>query len=154
MKKGDKKIEQIYACLCKYTAENGYPPTVREVAAECDIKSTSGVHYYFEKMKRSGLIGQQQNKKRAVHVEGRSATNFVPVVGNVSAGKGILAQENREGEFPLPQNLFAGEDLYALRVEGDSMCEAGIDDGDYVIVRRQSSVDIGEMPPTIPIVFF
>ena len=82
------------------------------------------MHYYFEKMKRSGLIGQQQNKKRAVHVEGRSATNFVPVVGNVSAGKGILAQENREGEFPLPQNLFAGEDLYALRVEGDSMCEA------------------------------
>lgn len=145
MKKGDKKIEQIYAYLCKYTAENGYPPTVREVAAECGIKSTSGVHYYFEKMKRSGLIGQQQNKKRAVHVEGRSATNFVPVIGNVSAGKGILAQENREGEFPLPQNLFAGEDLYALRVEGDSMCEAGIDDGDYVIVRRQSSVDIGEI---------
>ena len=55
-----------------------------------------------------------------------------------------LRRKNREGEFPLPQNLFAGEDLYALRVEGDSMCEAGIDDGDYVIVRRQSSVDIGE----------
>ena len=147
MKKGDEKLYSIYTYLQEFIDENGFPPSVREIAAKFNIKSTSTVHYYLEKMKREGLIVQAQNKKRAVVINGknRTQTTFVPLVGNVSAGKGILAQENIEGEFPLPQNLFVGADLYMLRVEGDSMLNAGISDGDYVVVRKQDDAQIGEI---------
>ena len=147
MKKGDEKLYSIYTYLQEFIDENGFPPSVREIATKFNIKSTSTVHYYLEKMKREGLIVQAQNKKRAVVINGknRTQTTFVPLVGNVSAGKGILAQENIEGEFPLPQNLFVGTDLYMLRVEGDSMINAGISDGDYVVVRKQDDAGIGEI---------
>ena len=147
MKKGDEKLYSIYTYLQEFIDENGFPPSVREIATKFNIKSTSTVHYYLEKMKREGLILQAQNKKRAVVINGknRTPTTFVPLVGNVSAGKGILAQENIEGEFPLPQNLFVGTDLYMLRVEGDSMINAGISDGDYVVVRKQDDAEIGEI---------
>lgn len=147
MKKGDEKLKEIYNYLQQFIDENGFPPSVREIAARFDIKSTSTVHYYLEKLKNVGLIEQAENKKRAVVINGknRGQTNFVPLIGNVSAGKGILAQENIEGEFPLPQNLFIGNDLYMLRVEGDSMINAGISNGDFVVVRAQNEVDIGEI---------
>ncbi|MCM1289098.1 MAG: transcriptional repressor LexA [Corallococcus sp.] len=147
MKKGDEKLNCIYNYLQQFIDDNGFPPSVREIAEKFDIKSTSTVHYYLEKLKASGLIAHSQNKKRAVVVNGknRMVTNYVPLVGNVSAGQGILAQENVEGEFPLPQNLFVGSDLYMLRVEGDSMVNAGIFDGDYVVVRKQDNAEIGEI---------
>lgn len=147
MKKGEEKLNSIYNFLQQFIDENGFPPSVREIAAKFNIKSTSTVHYYLEKMKTDGLIAQAENKKRSVVVNGknRSQTTFVPLVGNVSAGKGILAQENIEGEFPLPQNLFLGSDLYMLRVEGDSMINAGISDGDFVVVRKQNDAKIGEI---------
>lgn len=147
MKKGDKKLNEIYGYLQEFIDDNGFPPSVREIAAKFNIKSTSTVHYYLEKLKNSGLIEQSGNKKRAVAInkKNRVQANFVPLVGNVSAGKGILAQENVEGEFPLPQNLFVGNDLYMLRVEGDSMIKASIFDGDFVVVRKQNDVEIGEI---------
>ncbi len=147
MKKGDEKLNEIYNYLQQFISENGFPPSVREIGAKFNIKSTSTVHYYLEKLKNSGLIGYEGNKKRAVVVTGKNRTqaNYVPLIGNVSAGQGILAQENVEGEFPLPQNLFLGKDLYMLRVEGDSMIKAGIFDGDFVVVRQQNEVDLGEI---------
>lgn len=147
MKKGDDKLNSIYNYLQQFVSDNGFPPSVREIAAKFDIKSTSTVHYYLEKLKDKGLIEHAQNKKRAVVVNGKNRwqTNFAPLVGNVSAGKGILALENIEGEIPLPQNLFIGNDLYILRVEGESMINAGIFDGDFVVVRQQNSVEIGEI---------
>lgn len=147
MKKGDEKLISIYNFLQEFISDNGFPPSVREIAAKFNIKSTSTVHYYLEKMKTDGLIAQAENKKRAVMINGknRGQATFVPLIGNVSAGKGILAQENIEGEFPLPQNMFLGSDLYMLRVEGDSMINAGISDGDFVVVRKQDSAEIGEI---------
>lgn len=147
MKKGDEKLNSIYNYLQQFIDENGFPPSVREIAETFNIKSTSTVHYYLEKLKASGLIAHSQNKKRAVVVNGKNRvqTNYVPLVGNISAGQGILAQENIEGEFPLPQSLFIGGDLYMLRVEGDSMVKAGIFDGDYVVVRKQDDAEIGEI---------
>lgn len=147
MKKGDEKLNDIYNYLQQFISDNGFPPSIREIAAKFDIKSTSTVHYYLEKLKDKGLIEQAQNKKRAVVINGKNRwqTNFAPLVGNVSAGKGILALENVEGEIPLPQNLFIGSDLYILRVEGESMINAGIFDGDFVIVRQQNAVEIGEI---------
>lgn len=147
MKKGDEKIEKIYNYLQQFTEENGFSPSVREIAAEFNIKSTSTVHYYLEKLKESGQIAHVNNKKRAVVVnaKNRVQANFVPLIGNVSAGQGILAVENREGEFPLPQAMFAGKDLYLLHVEGDSMIKAGINNGDYVVVHMQDKAEIGEI---------
>lgn len=146
MKKGDKRLEDIYNYIKGFIDDNGFPPSVREIGAKFCIKSTSTVHYYLEKLREQGLISQDANKKRAFSLtQTRSASNFVPLVGNVSAGKGILAIENIEGEFPLPQDIFADKDLFMLHVEGDSMIEAGISDGDYVIVHPQNSADIGEI---------
>ena len=146
MKKGDKRIEEIYCYIKEFVDDNGFPPSVREIGAKFSIKSTSTVHYYLEKLRDQGLISQDANKKRAFSItQTRSASNYVPLVGNVSAGKGILAVENIEGEFPLPQDMFMGKDLYMLRIEGDSMIEAGISDGDFVIVHSQNSADTGEI---------
>ena len=147
MKKGDVKLNAIYNFLKEFSALNGFPPSVREIGAKFGIKSTSTVHYYLEKLKQSGVIQQEENKKRAVVINGnnRTGANFVPLVGNVSAGNGILAQENIEEEIPLPQSMFTGKDLYLLRVEGQSMINAGIDDGDFVVVRQQNEVDLGEI---------
>lgn len=147
MRKGDQKLNLIYNYLQQFINENGFPPSVREIAAKFNIKSTSTVHYYLEKMKSGGLILQEDNKKRAVAInrKNRVQANFVPLVGNVSAGLGILAQENIEGEFPLPQSMFAGSDLFLLRVEGDSMINAGIANGDFVIVKKQETALCGEI---------
>lgn len=146
MKKGDKRLEEIYLYIKNFVDDNGFPPSVREIGSKFAIKSTSTVHYYLEKLREQGLISQDANKKRAFSItRTRSQSNYVPLVGNVSAGKGILAIENIEGEFPLPQDIFIGNDLYMLRVDGDSMIGAGIADGDFVIVHSQSTADINEI---------
>ncbi|MCH5151220.1 MAG: transcriptional repressor LexA [Clostridiales bacterium] len=146
MKKGDIRLQEIYNYLKSFIDDNGFPPSVREIGEKFSIKSTSTVHYYLEKLREQGLISQDGNKKRAFTVtQTRSLTNYVPLVGNVSAGKGILAVENVEGEFPLPHDIFMGKDLFMLRVEGDSMIEAGIHDGDFVIVHSQNSADLNEI---------
>ena len=146
MKKGDKRLEEIYDYIKNFIDDNSFPPTVREIGDKFSIKSTSTVHYYLEKLRERGLITQDANKKRAFSLrQNRGQSNYVPLVGNVSAGTGILAVENIEGEFPLPQDFFMGKDLFMLHVEGDSMIEAGISDGDYVIVHSQSDAHIGEI---------
>ena len=146
MKKGDKRLSEIYNYIKNFIDDNGFPPSIREIGTEFAIKSTSTVHYYLEKLRDQGLISQDGNKKRAFSVtQTRSLSNYIPLVGNVSAGKGILAVENIEGEFPLPQDMFMGKDLFMLRVEGESMIEAGISDGDFVIVHSQNSAEINEI---------
>lgn len=146
MKKGDKRLEEIYEYIKTFIDDNCFPPSVREIGEKFSIKSTSTVHYYLEKLREKGLITQDANKKRAFSLrQTRSPSTYVPLVGNVSAGKGILAVENIEGEFPLPQDIFMGKDLFMLRVEGDSMIEAGISDGDFVIVHSQNDADLGEI---------
>lgn len=146
MKKGDLRLEEIYKYIKTFIDDNGFPPSVREIGEKFGIKSTSTVHYYLEKLRNRGLILQESNKKRAFTLtQTRSQSNYVPLVGNVSAGKGILAVENVEGEFPLPRDIFADGDLFMLRVEGDSMIEAGISDGDYVVVHSQNNAEQGEI---------
>ena len=146
MKKGDRRLEEIYEYIKNFIDENSFPPSVREIGEKFSIKSTSTVHYYLEKLREKGLITQDANKKRAFSVkQNRSQSNYVPLVGNVSAGTGILAIENIEGEFPLPQDMFMGKDLFMLRVEGDSMIEVGIADGDFVIVHSQNDAETNEI---------
>lgn len=146
MKKGDKRLEEIYNFIASFTDENNYPPSVREIGERFNIKSTSTVHYYLEKLRVSGLIKQDGKKKRSVSLnKARAKSNYVPLVGTVSAGQGILATENIEGEYPLPNDFFSSDNLYMLRVEGDSMINVGINNGDYVIVNKQDTADLGEI---------
>lgn len=146
MKKGDIRTEAIYKYIKEFVDENGFPPSVREIAEKFNMKSTSTVHYYLEKLRHRGWITPVAKRKRAFSVvQTRSQSVYVPLVGNVSAGTGILAVENIEGEFPLPRDFFSDNDLYMLRVDGDSMINAGIADGDYVVVHSQNSVDLGQI---------
>ncbi|MBQ9707150.1 MAG: transcriptional repressor LexA [Clostridia bacterium] len=146
MKKGDKRLDEIFVYIKNFINDKGYAPSVREIGDHFAIKSPSTVHYYLQKLRSKGMITPHENKSRALSItQTRAQANYVPLVGDVSAGKGILAVENIEGEFPIPQDLFLGNDLFMLRIQGDSMINAGIFDGDYVIVQKQASADIGDI---------
>lgn len=127
--------------------QKGYPPSVREICSAVGLKSTSSVHAHLTQLEKKGLLRRDPTKPRAMEVldgpvsRGRS----VPLVGRVTAGLPILATENIEDYLVLPQSLQGRGDLFALRVQGESMIEAGILDGDFVIVRRQSHAENGDI---------
>ena len=146
MKKGDIKQQQILEFIETFSADNGFPPTVREIAQKFNIKSTSTVAYYLDKLKENGQIAYEPQKKRAIVVpKTKTACVSVPLVGNVSCGNGLLAVENIEGRFALPPEVFPEDDLFLLRVQGNSMIKAGISDGDFVVVKKQETVEIDEI---------
>ena len=132
------KREEILAYLREYTAEYGYPPTVREIMHAVGLRSTATVHYHLSELDRLGEITVDGSKNRAISL---SAPQGVPIVGVVTAGQPILAVENIEGY--LPWN--AEEGCFALRVRGDSMIEACILSGDKVVVRAQQTADHGDI---------
>ena len=125
----------------------GYPPSVREICAAVGLKSTSTVHAHLNHLEQQGLIRRDSTKPRALevldgsHQRGRS----VPLVGRVTAGQPILAIENIEDYIVLPQNMLGSDDIYCLRVQGESMIEAGILDGDIVVLRQQDTAENGEI---------
>ena len=132
------KRGEILAFLRAFTDENGYPPTVREIMQAVGLKSTATVHYHLSELDRAGEISVSGSKNRAISVPRQSG---VPVIGVVTAGQPILAVENIEGYLPYA----GGEGCFALRVRGDSMIEAGIFDGDKVVVRQQQTADHGDI---------
>ena len=125
----------------------GYPPSVREICQAVGLKSTSTVHAHLNHLEEQGLIRRDSTKPRALevldgsHQRGRS----VPLVGRVTAGLPILAVENIEDHLVLPQSLLGQDDCFCLRVQGESMIEAGIYDGDIVVIRQQDSADNGDI---------
>ena len=147
MKTLSNKTEQIYEFIKTFTAENGYAPTVREIGSHFSISSTSNVFYYLEKLKKSGKITTEQNKYRSLRVcdSNKAEYSIAPLLGNVSAGTGIFAEENFEGYYALPKEIYDKQNQFLLRVEGDSMTNIGIDDGDFVVVTRQSAADIDDI---------
>ena len=138
MPRTSNKRQEIYEYLRDFAAENGYPPTVREIMHAVGLRSTASVHYHLAELERSGRISVDGSKNRAITLtEGRG----IPLVGVVTAGVPILAVENIEGYLP-----WDGEPgCFALRVRGDSMVGAGILDGDRVVVRPQQTADNGEI---------
>jgi repressor LexA len=125
--------------------ERGYPPTVREIGEAVGLTSSSSVHAQLENLNRRGLLRKDPSKPRAIEVAGvRPSTAVeVPVVGRIAAGAPVLAEENVESYVPVAEELTGSGELFALRVQGDSMVEAGILDGDLVIVRRQDAAGDG-----------
>ncbi len=133
----------------------GYPPSVREIGEAVGLASSSTVHGHLDRLEKKGLIRRDPTKPRAIELLGQedseSANLFthtiarVPVVGKVTAGVPITAMENIEDYFPLPQHYVGDDKVFMLSVVGDSMIEAGIHSGDYVIVRQQQTADNGDI---------
>ena len=141
MARTSKKREEILQFLTQFVCENGYAPSVREICTAVGLQSTATVHYHLSALRDAGLIEMDDMKKRAISLPECRRADRIPVVGMVTAGVPILAVENIEGYIP-----WDGErGCYALRVRGDSMINAGILDGDKVVVRPQQTADNGEI---------
>jgi repressor LexA len=134
--------------------QRGYPPSVREIGEAVGLTSSSTVHAHLQVLERDGYLQRDPTKPRAIIVnfEPNSGAALrvrpaahVPLVGDVAAGTGVLAHENVEEVLPLPEDFTGPGELFMLRVRGDSMIEAGIFDGDYVVVRRQPDANNGEI---------
>ncbi len=130
--------------------ERGFPPSIREIGQAVGLKSSSSVHGYLVRLENKGLIRRDPAKPRTIEVcnfgdfaPGRIVQ--VPVVGKVTAGQPILAVEHIEEYFPLPAEVTQDADVFMLRVRGESMIEAGILEGDYVVVRKQNAADDGDI---------
>lgn len=129
--------------------QKGYPPSVREICAAVDLRSTSTVHSHLNKLEKLGYIRRDATKPRAIEVldsnkgEGANGLNqevlHLPVLGQITAGEPIFAEQNIEEYIPLPANFIVGKDNFILKVKGESMINAGILDGDYVIVDKATT---------------
>lgn len=147
------KQQQILNFIQKQVSEKGYPPTVREICEAVGLNSPSTVHGYLKRLERDGLIIKENGSSRGLrlaNVPGNISSMEkeyleVPVIGRVSAGLPILAEENLERTFPLPMDFAKKNDVYMLRVRGESMINAGIFDGDYVIVEKCETARNGDM---------
>ena len=145
-----EKEREMYQYICKVMEEKGYAPSVRDIQNALSIKSTATVHSYLNKLEDKGYIQKEQGKSRTLRVGADTpapqGTVRVPIVGQVAAGLPILAEQNYDGyvDFCPPRGLSRAE-LFALRIKGESMIEAGIMNGDYVIVSRTSYVENGDI---------
>ena len=152
------KEKQLLNFINEYVDANGYPPTVREMCHAVKVSSTSTIAYYLNKLENNGFIKKSPNKNRALEVvqspkqaneqleELRNSNMIaIPELGIITAGEPILAVQNCEEYFMVSPNLFRGENLFMLSVKGESMINAGIFDGDKIIVRQQSTANNGEI---------
>jgi len=146
------KERAVYEFIIGTIKKEGFSPSVRDIKIALNIKSTSTVHAYLEKLEKKGYIQKEAGKSRTIRVDnidsnGRRTSIKVPIVGQVTAGVPILAAENHDGylDFPIYKQSYLNAKLFALRIRGDSMIEAGIMNGDYVVVEKKSYADNGEI---------
>ena len=146
-----KKQQEILDYIKNEILNRGFPPAVREICEAVNLKSTSSVHSHLEALEKNGYIRRDATKPRAIEIiddnfnlTRREVVN-VPLVGTVAAGQPILAVENIEAYFPVPAEFMPNEQSFMLKVKGDSMINAGIFDGDQVLVKQQSSAGNGDI---------
>ncbi len=144
------KQKELLNFLKNYVKEKGFPPTIREIASHFGLKSPRAPLKGLEILKRKGFIQRIPYRSRGIEIlDGPKGplrdVISVPVVGKVKAGEPVLAIENLEGYIHLDRNLVSSDDVFLLRVEGDSMVEAHIQDGDFALVRPQSHAENGEI---------
>ena len=145
-----KRQQEIFDYIKRYSAKHGYPPTVRDIGRAIGLTSSSTVHVHLANLEKLGLLKRDPTKPRALELLAGRAKKAVgpqgiPLVGRVAAGQPILAEENIEDYVDVPPIAGGDEGEYVLRVSGDSMRDAGIVDGDYVVVRPQATARDGEM---------
>jgi repressor LexA len=149
------KRREILDFIVSQIQQRGYPPSVREIGEAVGLTSSSTVHTHLSTLQRQGYLRRDPTKPRALtlsydEVSGagsieRRPTRHIPLVGQVAAGTDVLAHENVEELLPLPQDFTGDGQLFMLKVRGDSMIDAGILDGDYVVVRQQTTAEKGEI---------
>lgn len=143
------KEQKVLEYIKKQIKDTGYPPSVREICAALGFKSTSSAHQYIWRLAEKGYIDKGDLKTRAIRVVGSESTISVPIVGKVAAGEPILATENIEDYMSIGESFFSKDSLkndnFILKVQGESMIEAGINDGDYIIVSKQSTARNGQI---------
>ena len=147
MQKLNDREQRVYDYIVQTIRERGYAPSVRDIREALGYKSTSTVHMYLGRLEMLGYIIKDEGKSRALRLcDEAPAADGVPLLGRVTAGQPILAVENYEGSVTfVPHGGYQRENLFALRVQGESMIDAGILDGDVVIVNRTSYADNGEI---------
>ncbi len=145
---------QILKCIADTQRERGYPPSVREIGEAVGLASSATVHTHLAVLQREGYLSRDPSKPRAIQVHfdpdtttrlTAAAAHNVPLVGDVAAGVGVLAEENIEELLPMPEQFTGSGPSFMLRVRGDSMTDAGIYDGDYVVVHQQQVADNGDV---------
>ena len=153
------KLDKTLKYISDFIKKHSYPPTVREICSGVGVSSSATAQYYLNKLEEMGKIKRSSTKNRAIElVDKQTSTEsettlldadieLIPLVGKVAAGVPILATENIEDSIPLPRSMFrnAGADLFALNVAGDSMINAGILNGDKIVVRKQSTAKDGDV---------
>lgn len=141
--------KRVFDYLKEQIRDKGYPPSVREICAALGFKSTSSAHQYIARLAEKGYIDKGDLKTRAIKIVGDEPTISIPVVGKVAAGEPILAQENIEDYFSIGESFFSQSDLkndtFVLKVQGESMINAGINSGDYIIVTKQDTAINGQI---------
>ena len=144
-----KKQEEILEYIKSQILERGFPPAVREICEAVNLKSTSSVHSHLETLEKNGYIHRDPTKPRAIEIlddtfnlTRREMVN-VPIIGRVAAGEPLLAQQNIENYFPIPAEMMPNKQTFLLQVQGESMINAGILNGDYILVQQQLTADKG-----------
>ncbi len=145
------KQREILEFIKQEILTRGYPPSVRDICEAVHLKSTSSVHAHLSTLEKNGYIRRDPTKPRAIeitddsfHLTGREMVN-IPIVGTVAAGQPLLAVENIENYFPIPTEFLPNQEMFMLKVSGESMINAGILDGDLVLVARQNTAKNGDM---------
>jgi repressor LexA len=145
---------EVLEVIEKFQRERGFPPSVREIGAEVGLTSPSTVHAHLSTLQKLGFLRRDPTKPRAIEVRfdatsgapvERRPVRHVPLVGDVAAGTDVLAQENIEETLPLPADFTGEGELFMLRVRGDSMVDAAIVDGDFVVCRSQATANDGDI---------
>jgi repressor LexA len=146
-----KRQQEIFEFIKRYSSEHGYPPTVRDIGKAIGLTSSSTVHAHLSNLEKLGLVRRDPTKPRALELLGQAAKKVVPgpsglpLVGRVAAGAPVLAEENIEEYVDVPDIAGGDAGEYVLRVHGESMKDAGILEGDYVVFRPQDTASDGEI---------
>lgn len=154
----EQKTTKLFNYIKQYQSDKGFSPSVREMCEAMHLNSTSTITYYLNHLEKQGLIKRGAFKNRAIEIVNRTIPSDniqnlefirsyipVPILGKITAGQPILAVENYEEVFYMPSGLFRGDDLFMLTVSGESMIEAGIMDGDKVVIHKQDTAENGEI---------
>ena len=142
------KTQETYEFIASYINKNKYPPSIREICSSVKLDSTSSVVYHLKKLEKMGKITRSDNKNRAIELTDDISsypTISLPILGTIAAGQPILAEENLVDNIVVAEDLFAGTNMFVLQVKGESMINAGIFDGDYVVISKQKVANNGEI---------
>lgn len=150
----EAQLKRLYTYIKEYVINNGYSPNVREMCVKMNVTSTSTISYYLKKLEEKNLISRKKGQKRAIELLGEAEQSIrnrnlildIPYLGDVAGGNPILAEENAIDTFSISPNMFGvNEKLFVLKVAGDSMIDAGILDGDFVVIQPKNTAENGEI---------